>query len=111
MSSGDQYIPGVFFNASAAVFGSGGIADIQIQNELGVQASAFGNHEFDLGTAVVRGLISGSAPGNILGADFDGTAFPYLSSNLDFSTDANLAPLVVRRRRSAAGEHHHVPRW
>jgi predicted extracellular nuclease/2',3'-cyclic-nucleotide 2'-phosphodiesterase (5'-nucleotidase family) len=95
LSSGDAYIPGLFFDASEAVFGSGGIADIQIQNELGLQAVAFGNHEFDFGTEVTAGLISGSAPGSILGADFAGTAFPYLSTNLDFSTDANLAPLVV----------------
>ena len=50
LSSGDAIIPGLFFDASAAVFGSQGIADIQIQNELGVEAIALGNHEFDLGT-------------------------------------------------------------
>ena len=37
LSSGDAIIPGLFFDASQAVFGSQGIADIQIQNELGVQ--------------------------------------------------------------------------
>ncbi|MFZ9936724.1 MAG: choice-of-anchor I family protein [Luteolibacter sp.] len=92
LSSGDAIIPGLFFDASA---GSDGIADIQIQNELGIQAMALGNHEFDKGTAVLAGLISGSAAGNILGSDFTGTAFPYLSGNLDFTTDANLAPLVT----------------
>ena len=95
LSSGDSFIPGLFFGASAAVFGSGGIADIQIQNELGVQASALGNHEFDLGTETLAGLISGNAPGSILGTDFTGAAYPYLSTNLDFSTDPNLAPLEV----------------
>jgi predicted extracellular nuclease/2',3'-cyclic-nucleotide 2'-phosphodiesterase (5'-nucleotidase family) len=103
LSSGDAFIPGLFYDASAAVFGSKGIADIQIQNELGIQAIAFGNHEFDFGTAVLAGLIDGSAPGDfsalvgstLEGQDFTGTAFPYLSTNLDFSTDANLAPLEV----------------
>ena len=63
LSSGDAIIPGLFFDASEAVFGSQGIADIQIQNELGVQAIALGNHEFDLGTGLLAGLISGDATG------------------------------------------------
>lgn len=88
LSSGDAYIPGVFFNASAGAFGGAGRGDILIQNALGFQAIAFGNHEFDQGTALVRDLIAGDDT-------FVGTAFPYLSSNLDFSTDANLADLVV----------------
>ncbi|MEL6267046.1 MAG: nuclease, partial [Pseudomonadota bacterium] len=101
LSSGDAIIPGVFFDASAEVFGSEGIADIQIQNELGVQAIALGNHEFDLGTEVLAGLIDGSAEGDFSalsgtdldGLDFEGASFPYLSANLDFSTDPDLAPL------------------
>lgn len=90
LSSGDAFIPGLFYDASAAVYGAAGIADIMIQNELGVQAIAFGNHEFDFGTGSLAGLISGAAADG-----FDGTTFPYLSTNLDFSTDANLAPLEV----------------
>ncbi|MEO1651258.1 MAG: Ig-like domain-containing protein, partial [Pseudomonadota bacterium] len=103
LSSGDAIIPGLFFDASEAVFGAQGIADIQIQNELGVEAIALGNHEFDLGTGLLAGLIDGSAPGgftdpafngtDLEGADFEGALFPYLSANLDFSTDPNLAPL------------------
>jgi 2',3'-cyclic-nucleotide 2'-phosphodiesterase (5'-nucleotidase family) len=88
LSSGDAYIPGVFFNASTPAFGGAGRGDILIQNALGFQAIAFGNHEFDQGTTLVRDLIAGDDT-------FAGTAFPYLSSNLDFSTDANLAGLVV----------------
>jgi 2',3'-cyclic-nucleotide 2'-phosphodiesterase (5'-nucleotidase family)/endonuclease/exonuclease/phosphatase family metal-dependent hydrolase len=99
LSSGDAYIPGVFNSASQTLFGAPGLADILIQNELGIQAIAFGNHEFDQGTAVINTLISGGTVPNVtIGGqviDFQGTAFPYLSSNLDFSTDANLAPLVV----------------
>ncbi len=96
LSSGDMFIPGPFFSASAGAFGSEGIADILIQNELGIQASALGNHEFDFGTGTLADLIDGSAPGtDQTGADFVGTTFPYLSANLDFSTDTNLAPLAV----------------
>jgi 2',3'-cyclic-nucleotide 2'-phosphodiesterase (5'-nucleotidase family) len=103
LSSGDAFIPGLFFDASAAVFGSAGIADIQIQNELGIQAIALGNHEFDTGADALADLIDGSAPGDFSalsgtdldGQDFTGTDFPYLSANLDVSTDADLAPLAV----------------
>jgi 2',3'-cyclic-nucleotide 2'-phosphodiesterase (5'-nucleotidase family) len=103
LSSGDAFIPGLFYDASEPVLGSAGIADIQIQNELGFQAIAFGNHEFDFGTADLAALLDGSAPGDfsalvgssLEGLDFEGAAFPYLSTNLDFSTDTNLAPLEV----------------
>jgi 2',3'-cyclic-nucleotide 2'-phosphodiesterase (5'-nucleotidase family) len=102
LSSGDAFIPGVFYDASAEAFGlseddlaAGGIADIRIQNELGFEAISLGNHEFDFGTETLAALIDGSAPGEILGRDFEGAQFPYVSANLDFSTDANLAPLVV----------------
>jgi 2',3'-cyclic-nucleotide 2'-phosphodiesterase (5'-nucleotidase family)/DNA-binding beta-propeller fold protein YncE len=113
LSSGDAFIPGLFFGASEAVFGAAGIADIQIQNELGVQAIALGNHEFDFGTRTLSELITGqdvtddSDPtdnfvdtvprsiGSILGNAFTGADFPYLSTNLDVSTDAFLAPLAV----------------
>ena len=111
LSSGDAFIPGLFYDASADVFGSSGIADIQIQNELGVQAVALGNHEFDFGTAELAGLISGDAAGDFSalsgtaldGLDFTGTLFPYLSTNLDFSTDANLSPLAVEGGQAPQG--------
>lgn len=103
LSSGDAFLPGIFFESGAAAFGSVGIADIQIQNELGVQAMALGNHEFDLGTDVLADLINGDAAGGFFGADFTGTEFPYLSANLDFSTDANLAPLAVANGQAPQG--------
>jgi 2',3'-cyclic-nucleotide 2'-phosphodiesterase (5'-nucleotidase family) len=88
LSSGDAWIPGLFYGASAQAYGAVGRGDVLIQNALGVQAIAFGNHEFDQGTSVLKNLIS-SASG------FAGTAFPYLSGNLNFATDTNLAVLVV----------------
>jgi 2',3'-cyclic-nucleotide 2'-phosphodiesterase (5'-nucleotidase family) len=88
LSSGDAWIPGLFYGASAQAYGAVGRGDVLIQNALGVQAIAFGNHEFDQGTSVLKNLIS-SASG------YPGTSFPYLSGNLNFATDTNLAALVV----------------
>ena len=90
LSSGDAYIPSPFFFASESVYGAGGRGDILIQNELGFDAIALGNHEFDLGTGTLAGLIAADEE-----ADYPGTNFPYLSSNLDFSTDEDLAPLIA----------------
>jgi len=90
LSSGDAWIPGLFYGASAQAYGAVGRGDVLIQNALGVQAIALGNHEFDQGTSVLNNLISSNA-----GAGYPGTAFPYLGGNLDFSTDSNLAGLVV----------------
>ncbi len=102
LSSGDAYIPGIFLDASAdptlaPLLGEEGRgrSDIIIQNELGFQAIAFGNHEFDLGTEFVASVI---APDG----DYPGANFPYLSSNLDFSGDANLAPLVTADGQEAS---------
>ncbi|NJL48613.1 MAG: bifunctional metallophosphatase/5'-nucleotidase [Leptolyngbyaceae cyanobacterium SM2_5_2] len=97
LSSGDAYIPGVFLNASEDAFGGIGRGDILIQNELGFQAIAFGNHEFDLGTGLVANLIKPGEddPATPVNEAYPGTAFPYLSSNLDFTTDTNTAGLVV----------------
>jgi 2',3'-cyclic-nucleotide 2'-phosphodiesterase (5'-nucleotidase family)/Ca2+-binding RTX toxin-like protein len=111
LSSGDAFIPGLFFEASGPVFGAGGIADIQIQNELGIQALALGNHEFDFGPRTLSELITGrdvtddseddfidevpESIGSILGEEFAGAAFPYLSTNLNFASDEFLAPLEV----------------
>lgn len=65
LSSGDNYIPGSFFNASADPslqeelgVPSAGRGDIEILNQLGLDASAFGNHDFDQGTAKVLDLIA-----------------------------------------------------
>jgi 2',3'-cyclic-nucleotide 2'-phosphodiesterase (5'-nucleotidase family) len=95
LSSGDNYIPGPFFNASSdtSLNGIGGLttssaptigrADVGILNAFGIQASAFGNHEFDLGTRQVRDILRS-------GSGSPGLNFPYLSSNLDFNPDDNL---------------------
>ena len=91
LMSGDLYIPGPFFSTTT------GQADVRIINALGVQASAFGNHEFDLGPATVADLVAAEEPeeGEAPSPDlYPGTTFPYLSSNLDFS-ESDLADFVV----------------
>ncbi len=101
LSSGDAYIPGPFFNASDEVFGAAGVGDILINNALGFQAIAFGNHEFDLGTDTISELLRANSEIDLSSLGFPqfptypGTFFPYLSTNLDFSGDENLADLVV----------------
>ena len=96
IGAGDTYIPGAFFAAGndpslRDVLGreGSGRADILMLNAMGFMASALGNHEFDLGTGTLASLIADDGRGYV------GTAFPFLSANLDFSPDTNLAPLVV----------------
>lgn len=106
LSSGDNWIPGPEYNVASdnalqpvlGVTGTGR-AHVAYLNALGVQASAFGNHEFDLGTGEVAALLSAEASGDNAWA---GARFPYLSANIDFSTDANLAPLVGANGAPAA---------
>ena len=103
IGAGDTYIPGAFFAAGndqslRDVLGreGSGRADILMLNAMGFMASALGNHEFDLGTSAIAGLIQADGIGYV------GTAFPFLSANLDFSLDRNLAPLVVDAGQEAS---------
>lgn len=108
LSSGDNYLPGPFFKASGdpsmdnLLGGPGasnpGRGDIAILNRIGIQASAMGNHEFDEGTDDVRALFGANAAENWAGA-----AFPYLTTNLDFSKDVdNLETLVTNGLQEAS---------
>lgn len=91
VSSGDIIIPGPRFfaaeqSAVRSVTGSNepGHADIAIANALGVTAIALGNHELDAGPGEFADAIQAEAGG---GAEFSGSAFPFLSANVDFSGD------------------------
>ena len=102
LGSGDTYIPGNFQEASRALYGARSLGEIEIQNQMGVDAIAVGNHEFDSpvesdGFAeLIGGKDSdGESVGDIFGQAWGGASFPFLSTNLDFSNDAFLAPLVV----------------
>ncbi|RKU05610.1 hypothetical protein C6502_22025 [Candidatus Poribacteria bacterium] len=103
IGAGDSYIPGPFFAAGndrslRDILGreGSGRADILILNAMGFMAAALGNHEFDTGTSTLAGLIRNDGRGYV------GTAFPFLSANLDFSLDSNLADLVVDAGQEAS---------
>jgi len=71
-----------------------GRIDISIMNVIGFDASALGNHEFDLGTSVLNEIIAadirGTTTTNLLGGvRWLGALFPYLASNLNFANDPN----------------------
>ncbi len=94
LAEGDTWIPGPWLVGGAdpslnAVIGSTALArpDIAIMNAFGTDASALGNHEFDLGSPVVAGAISPSGA-------WQGAQFPFITANLDFSADSSLAPLA-----------------
>lgn len=98
LSSGDNYIPGPFFNAADDAslnpelgISGAGRGDIEILNLMGVQASAVGNHDLDLGTNFFAGLINRGTSG---GNTWRGAQFPYLAANLTFTSDSNLASLA-----------------
>ena len=95
LSSGDNSIPGPFFNASddaslTPELGATGAGrgDIEILNLMGLQASAVGNHDLDLGTNFFGSTVRASG-------SWRGTQFPYLGANLNFSADGNLASLAA----------------
>lgn len=133
ISSGDNFIPGPFAAAGTdpsvipalrayygsvlgftaadltTLFGTTPpffAADIAILNAIGIQASALGNHDFDLGTnalnAVVDFITSGSTAPLASRITNVGTQFPYLSANLDFSQDANIRAIVTATLREAS---------
>ena len=99
LSSGDNYVPGGHYfaagdDANDALLGiaGNGRADIAFLNAMGFQASTLGNHELALGTGAFASVIASETDA---GRTYPGTRFPYLSSNVDFTTDENLSGLVV----------------
>ncbi len=92
LTSGDLFIAGPFFSASGDVYEGGepGYADILLRNALGFDVAAVGNHEFD---AVITPNPDASGPG-LDGAGYPGTAFTFLSANLDY-TNSPLNDFVV----------------
>lgn len=90
LAGGDNFIPSPFLNAgtdpalnAVSSIGKTGFArpDIAIHNEIGVEASAIGNHEWDLGTAVFTDAIRNDGL-------WVGAQFPHISLNLDYSADS-----------------------
>ena len=103
LSSGDNYIPGPIFEASrdarmATVIGKPGQGrgEIAIQNRMGVQVSAVGNHDLDTGPGGFAGIIKPDG-------DYPGAVWPYISVNIDFTADStNTAPLLREPRQEAS---------
>ncbi|UYF98771.1 DUF4214 domain-containing protein [Halomonas sp. GD1P12] len=121
VSSGDLVLPGPYLNAAAEaslqsafqaavenVYGleagsmsgitaASGRVEVLLMDLLDAAAITLGNHEFDLGTGLIAGMIAPSVNGDTA-ADVEwlGAQFPYLSANLDFSNDSNLSGLATR---------------
>ena len=100
VSSGDNYIPGPRFNAAdnqaamRSILGreAVGRGDIAMLNAMGIQASALGNHELDLGTGTFKDIVAPQSSGGLV--VWPGAQFPYLSFNTDFTRDINTASIT-----------------
>ncbi len=100
LGEGDSYIPGPWLVGGSdpslnTVPGIGttalGRPDIAIMNAFGTDASALGNHEFDLGSPVLAAAIAASGSGS---AAYPGAQFPFITSNLTFAADSSLRGLA-----------------
>lgn len=117
LSSGDNTLPGPFLSSgedpslqtplrnTASSYYSGtqalraaiGRPDIAIMNIIGFNASALGNHEFDLGTSDLNGQIGVDIRSSGADKRWIGAQFPYVSCNLNFSNDINLSYLYTNQ--------------
>jgi 5'-nucleotidase len=87
VSSGDNILPSPEFNASLSLPPEARIFDAIALQSIDYDAICLGNHDFDFGPPMLARLIE----------DFtDGT--PFLSCNLDFSPEPDLATLVKQGR-------------
>jgi 5'-nucleotidase len=85
VSSGDNFLAGPQLNAS---FEAGApFFDALALSQVGYDAIAIGNHEFDFGPATLARFITSFSP-----------AVPFLSANLDVSADPSLGPLAAAGR-------------
>jgi 2',3'-cyclic-nucleotide 2'-phosphodiesterase (5'-nucleotidase family) len=100
VSSGDNVIPGPRFNAAdnqaamRSILGreAVGRGDIAMLNAMGIQASALGNHELDLGTGTFKDMVAPQISSGVV--VWTGAQFPYLSYNTDFTRDSNTASIT-----------------
>ena len=75
LDSGDQFQGSLFFTALH------GMAELAVMHEIGTEAMAVGNHEFDRGPATLASFIRQAR-------------FPVLSANIDAGDDPDLAGLI-----------------
>lgn len=120
ISSGDLILPGPYLSAAAesslqaafqaavekiygleagsmsGIMAASGRIETLLMDLVDAAAVTLGNHEFDLGTALLAGMISADVNGGTA-ADVAwlGAQFPYISANLDFSGDSALSGLAT----------------
>ncbi|MGI2327689.1 cell wall-binding repeat-containing protein [Planococcus sp. YIM B11945] len=88
LDAGDVFSGTLYFNEFQ------GQADLDFMNLMKYDAMTFGNHEFDLGA---------NADGHKALSEFiKGAKFPFVSANVDFSKDANIASLQNDEYTAAA---------
>ena len=117
LSSGDNILPGPFMSSgedaslqtplrnTASSYYAGtqalraaiGRPDIAIMNVIGYNASAMGNHEFDLGTSELNSQIGVDIRSNGADKRWIGAQFPFVTCNLNFSNDINLSYLYTNQ--------------
>ena len=113
IGAGDCFIPGAFLSAgndistraalkTALGFAFGydasgvdlrenpGRPDIAIMNSIGFDATCIGNHEWDLGTTEFANIVLPLPQTTKTNMRHFGSAFPFLSANLNFSADSTL---------------------
>lgn len=121
LSSGDLVLPGPYLAAAGdsslqaaiqaaaeaiydlpegslpGISAASGRVESLLADLLGMSAVTLGNHEFDQGTGLIAAMIAASAGegGTLADIDWVGSQFAYLSANLDFSLDGNLADLAT----------------
>jgi len=87
-----------YYGGTQAIRAAIGRTDVAMMNIMGFQGSAFGNHEFDLGTPEVNSIIGVDIRSNGADKRWIGAQFPYLSANLNFANDINLSYLTTNQR-------------
>ena len=92
LSSGDNVLPGVNFNASLALPEDRQYYDVVVLEDIGYDALCIGNHDFDFGPDILANIIN----------DFQQNTPPYLSANLNFMAEPNLQTLVDAGRIAAS---------
>ncbi|MHC0036458.1 5'-nucleotidase C-terminal domain-containing protein [Pseudoneobacillus sp. C159] len=73
LDAGDVLTGTLYFNEYK------GLADLEFMNLAKYDAMTFGNHEFDMGTALLANFVKGAQ-------------FPFVSANVNFTNDTNLNP-------------------
>ena len=85
LSSGDNFLAGAIFNISQT---EGVYYDAMALDRIGYDALCLGNHDFDFGPTTLADFIN----------SYELSSPPYLSANLDFSTEPALAGLAADGR-------------